>query len=1033
MSTEASLKIGVDSTEVTQAEKALSDLAKTGAGAEKATKNLGDEAKKAAESSKGMSTGFSGAANSIKNLVGAYVSFQAVKAALTSVITTTAEFSQSIANLSAITGATGKDLEYYSNQAKEIGRTTSLSASQAAEGFKLIASAKPDLLASAESLAQVTKQAVILAEATGSTLPEAASALGSALNQFQLPASDASRVINALAASSQLGTAEVTAVTEAMRNAGSAANSLGLDFEETVAGIQALAASGRQGADAGTALRQVLLKLEATGNENLQPSLVGLVGALDELKSMNLDNTELMDLFGQEAFTAATSLLAQSDVAKELNVSLRGTNTAVEQAATNMNTLSGDYLKAKSAAEALQITIGENLEPQLRSFTQSITTAMEALNKFYSRNKSDDELIESLGMIVDENGNLVDSAEAAAAAAAKFQEGMREAAQEAEVLAESVVVAQEAVESWNEKTLLQIDALENEKLALQMTDRAQAIFNATLKALANGAAPDAIAKIATLAAENYDLAESQDDAEESLKQWNESIKEYLKEQAKATEEQTKAEESVKSTITALENETASLGMTARAQAIFNAVTNEYNKGTAPEQIARIAELTAINYDLAESNNVTGKAAEDAAKQAADSWQKTHDYLSEAFVDIMNNGGNAFDNIAKAFERTVQRMVAEWAASGLMKLFTGGGLSGFSMPSFGGSGSGGGGGGFNLPSFGGGGGGTAPVVTSNPVGFVGPPAPTSAGTASVPPTTGSAALTAIKTAGASFVGSYAGNKAGQEVFDKQANSNIGATIGSTVGGFIGGPIGAGIGGFVGGMADVAFGTDGTFAGNSGFLIRGRNGDGEFDVPSFDSGFDPVGFTRRGDIGSATAIIDTFRQYDSYLTEVAKSSGLNVNYNSNNFGGFNEKGRGNGTYFGTANEGDQSTAVPLEQQLTQFVKQWITGLTGQVDQSLINDVISAGNADAMIQRVAELTASQGSYANGIDYVPFTGQATLHRGEKVTSVAERARDSVSNDRMAAEMGQLRQEMQEQKVYNRRTFEILDRWAASNFAVVV
>ena len=75
--------------------------------------------------------------------------------ALKKSIVTVAQFSQEIANLSAITGAAGKDLEFYEKQARQIGATTSLSASQAAIAFKLIASAKPDLLNSAEALADV--------------------------------------------------------------------------------------------------------------------------------------------------------------------------------------------------------------------------------------------------------------------------------------------------------------------------------------------------------------------------------------------------------------------------------------------------------------------------------------------------------------------------------------------------------------------------------------------------------------------------------------------------------------------------------------------------------------------------------------------------------------------------------------------------------------------------------------------------------------------------------------------------------------
>lgn len=300
-----------------------------------------------------------------------------------------ANFTAALSDLSAITGATGKDLEFYAENAKEIGRTTSLSASEAAAAFKLIASAKPDLLESSAALNQVTRDAVTLAEATGMALPEAAQALGSALNQFQIDASKSAEVINILAASSKLGTAEVASVTDALRNAGPAANSLGIDLAETVAGIQALAKAGRQGSDAGTALRQVMLKLERTADATLQPSVVGLTGALEELADRNLTNNELLELFGEEGFAAATALLSTRDTVDQLNVSLRGTETATEQAATRMDNLTGDTKELKSAIEGLSIEIGEGLEPALRKGTQALTDFINGLNEFLFGPKPD--------------------------------------------------------------------------------------------------------------------------------------------------------------------------------------------------------------------------------------------------------------------------------------------------------------------------------------------------------------------------------------------------------------------------------------------------------------------------------------------------------------------------------------------------------------------------------------------------------------------------------------------------------------------
>ena len=68
------------------------------------------------------------------------------------------DFNKSMSNLSAITGATGKDLQFLRETALEFGATTTLSATQASEALKLVASAKPDLLSNAAALKEVTKR-----------------------------------------------------------------------------------------------------------------------------------------------------------------------------------------------------------------------------------------------------------------------------------------------------------------------------------------------------------------------------------------------------------------------------------------------------------------------------------------------------------------------------------------------------------------------------------------------------------------------------------------------------------------------------------------------------------------------------------------------------------------------------------------------------------------------------------------------------------------------------------------------------------
>lgn len=336
-----------------------------------------------------------GAATAARAL-GAAIAAIGVGSVVTNAISVNRQFNKSISELSAITGATGRDLKFLTDASKEFGATTTLSASQAATAFKLIASAKPDLLESVDALKAVTREAITLAEATGQDLPTAAKAVGSALNQFQLDASKTSEVINILAASAQKGTTGVANITDALRNAGATANVLGVDFAETVAALQAFAKGGLDGAAAGTALNQVMLRLERTGDKALQPSVAGLSGALDELARRNLGNTELMKLFGDEAFKSANIILGQRDALKELNTTIRGTSTAYEQAATNVDNFNGDLLALQSAFEGVQIEAAALADGGLRQVTQALTAGLQGLNENPERIA---EALETLGTV----------------------------------------------------------------------------------------------------------------------------------------------------------------------------------------------------------------------------------------------------------------------------------------------------------------------------------------------------------------------------------------------------------------------------------------------------------------------------------------------------------------------------------------------------------------------------------------------------------------------------------------------------------
>jgi len=318
--------------------------------------------------------------SSIFSIKGALLSL-GVGLFLKDVITTTRDFGDAIAELQAITGASGASLEYLENQARVFGKTTTLSATEAAGAFKLIASAKPDLLSNAVALSEVTKEVIALSEASGVELAGAANAVGLSLNQFAAGADQAARYVNVLAAGSKYGASEVADTAAAIEKSGVIAKQAGLSYEQLNSLIQILAANGVKGAIAGTQLRGVLLSLQQQG-DSLDPKIVGINKSLSAFTDLTKDSTRMAKIFGRENISAASILAANVDAQEKLTEALTGTNVAQEQQRTRVNTLGGDLKTLGSVTEDLRIQIGKSNKTELRQMTQWLISLVGTTSSF---------------------------------------------------------------------------------------------------------------------------------------------------------------------------------------------------------------------------------------------------------------------------------------------------------------------------------------------------------------------------------------------------------------------------------------------------------------------------------------------------------------------------------------------------------------------------------------------------------------------------------------------------------------------------
>ena len=269
-------------------------------------------------------------------------------------------FEKSMSQLSSLTGMVGDDLNKLKGYAIELGSTTTLTASQVADAFKLIGSQQPQLLQSGEALKEVTKNAITLSEAAGIELTTAAQTLSTSINQMGGDSNNASRYINVLAAASQKGAGDIAWLGEAITKSATAAKAVGTDYEELVANLEQLAKAGFDAATAGTALRSIIMNLEKQANTEFKPSVVGLTQAFQNLADAHLTITEYQQLTGKLFASQAMALANAAGEAKNMTTAITGTNIAEEQAKTNTDNLDGSLKSLASAWEGLNLHINSS-------------------------------------------------------------------------------------------------------------------------------------------------------------------------------------------------------------------------------------------------------------------------------------------------------------------------------------------------------------------------------------------------------------------------------------------------------------------------------------------------------------------------------------------------------------------------------------------------------------------------------------------------------------------------------------------------
>ena len=313
-----------------------------------------------------------------------------------------AEFGQSLSQLSAITGVQGTALDSMRSQIQDLGKETNSSVVDVTNGMAKIGGAMPALLDDVEGLGEMYKNSSILAKAGLMSQDDAVQSLTTIMAQFNHTVADSGKDIDILANASQAGSAEIGDLAGTMKVAGVAANSAGLSLQEASAMAEVLGDNALKGSEAGTQLRNIFSKFSAEGIKDADTMMQTLAAHAG-------DTGWMVKQFGVDSANAAQMLAAGGDRYKELLSSLDATGTATEMARTNFDNLAGDIGAMKVQWENFLSSFNvDAADGPVRELTQSIGELMQSVIDLVGEFQNSTTIQSAMNVVGQQGSMLVD-------------------------------------------------------------------------------------------------------------------------------------------------------------------------------------------------------------------------------------------------------------------------------------------------------------------------------------------------------------------------------------------------------------------------------------------------------------------------------------------------------------------------------------------------------------------------------------------------------------------------------------------------
>lgn len=324
-----------------------------------------------------------------------------------SVVDSGIDFSSSMSNVQALSGATAEEMEQLEQSARDLGASTIFSATDVSDAFGYMALAGWDT----EDMLQGVNGVLNLAAAGNMDLARASDIVTDYLTAFGLEAKDAGGFVDQMAYAMANSNTDVEQLGEAYKNVAATAGSLGYSVEDTTAVLMTMADAGVKGGEAGTGLSAIMTRL-ATDTKSCASQLEEYgVHVYDEQGNMN-DLASILEgvrgvwnglsteeqaalaktIAGQSHYSqfatimqglqegtdgASSSFRENTDALEAVkNASQEGQSAAEDMANTMQDNLGGDIKELTSAIDEFKLKIFDGIEQPARNIVQFITTSV---------------------------------------------------------------------------------------------------------------------------------------------------------------------------------------------------------------------------------------------------------------------------------------------------------------------------------------------------------------------------------------------------------------------------------------------------------------------------------------------------------------------------------------------------------------------------------------------------------------------------------------------------------------------------------